>query len=193
MEMRRELFQDGPNRAPSTWGKAEEFEKIQRDDHLFFACCRPPKRKHSIPLTLLDPVFGKFLDDCKQSPVGAEDYFAASELQQAMCQFYNKEASRLLAFHEVLEKYGIKLHSRGVGATQFLTDGHLLKGDHPVIILEGKNEISQGTAEPTLQALLYYNALCKSGNVWRDKSSCHPCFAIVLAGRSYPHFQPLLY
>lgn len=44
-------------------GKPTEFAEVQKDPVTYYGCFRPPDREPKLPLTLLDPVFARFVDD----------------------------------------------------------------------------------------------------------------------------------
>ncbi|KAG1770119.1 hypothetical protein EV702DRAFT_1049446 [Suillus placidus] len=69
-----------------------------------------------------------------------------------MSSFYSDELTRMNVFRQVLRDYGIILNASMVGSTKCTTDGHLLStnGKFVQVIVEGKNEIGSGVAEPLL-------------------------------------------
>jgi hypothetical protein len=153
----------------------------------FYDCGRPAGREPAVPLTLLHPVFGHFVDDAKKIVPTREDYAIAHKLKQQMSDFYPKEGERRHKVCLALREYGIDINPGSIGASEYKTDGHILTADRPILIVELKNEIGWRGAEPFLQALLYYCIFCDEYNLWEDYSSCHPCLIIVLAGQSEPN------
>ena len=154
---------------------------------IFYGCSRPPSREPGLPLTLLHPVFGEFVDDAKTIAPTRNDYTAAHSLKQAMCDFYKDEAERRQEICRILQTYGIDIRPGAIGGSEYKTDGHVATLTHPKFILEIKNEIGSTGAEPSLQALLYYRVFCDQFGLWDDDSTCHPCLIAFLAGQSQPH------
>src|SRR5215475_8970058 len=77
----RDEFKTSSPRAPSQQGQTPAFEEMQKGD-LFIACGRPSNREADVPLTLLHPVFGRFVDDCQNTKLTAADYKVAKVLRE---------------------------------------------------------------------------------------------------------------
>jgi hypothetical protein len=153
----------------------------------FYGCNRPPTREPGLPLTLLHPVFGKFVEDAKMISPTRNDYVVAHDPSQSMCKFYINEATCLKEICRVLLDYGIPIQPGPIGASEDRTDGHVCTAICPKFILELKNEIGWKGAEPSLQALIdliYYRVFCHEYNLWDDVSTCHPCLIAFLVSRS---------
>jgi hypothetical protein len=52
--------------SPSQQAHPKAFEALQKNDETFFGCNRPPGREPNLPLALLHPVFGRFIDNTKR-------------------------------------------------------------------------------------------------------------------------------
>jgi hypothetical protein len=72
-------------------GQTPEFEELQKNDATFYACGRPLGREASVPLTLLHPIFGRFVDNCGKIILMCNDYNIASQLKEKMSEFYENE------------------------------------------------------------------------------------------------------
>ncbi len=179
--IRENIFKNR-RRTPSLEAQTPNFEKVQNDDVIYYGCNRPPTREPKVPLTLLHPVFGKFVDDCKEITPIAKDYACARELKMRMCSFYPNEGERRSDFIDIFNSYGIDIQPGHFGKSESRTDGHLLIKNHPKLVTELKNEIGWKGAEPSLEALVYYDAICRDKKLCGDVSTCHPCFIVFLAG-----------
>jgi hypothetical protein len=97
-----------------------------------------------------------------------------------MCLFFGTEDERRYSLCCLLREFAINVNPGPVAAKKCMTDGHVLHGKHPTLIQELKNEIGSLGAEPSLQALVYYDTFMRE--FWSDTSTCHPCFVIFVAG-----------
>ncbi|KAG5634798.1 hypothetical protein H0H81_000750 [Sphagnurus paluster] len=101
-----------------------------------------------------------------------------------MCSFYADEDTRRHQLCMLLNEFGFKVTPGNIGSLKESTDGHRMEGIHPLYIQELKNELTTGNAEPSFQALLYYQSFVDQFQLDKNSSSCHPCFIIYLLG---PH------
>jgi hypothetical protein len=181
-QRQRQHFKNRNVTSPSQQAQTADFQELQKDKATFYDCGRPADKEGRIPLTLLHPIFGQFVDEAKNIAPTRQDYATADQLRRDMCAFYSTEGKRRKQLCKILEEYGILIHPGNIGASQDSTDGHFCKRNHPMLIVELKNEIGWKGAEPFLQALLYYCVFCDQYNLWDDGSTCHPCLIIFLAG-----------
>jgi hypothetical protein len=182
-EVRKNIFSKTRKDSPSAQAETRAFAAIQQGD-TFYACNRPQAREPQLPLTLLHPVFGTFVDNCKQLTLTASDYDCAKSLKNVMCAFYGDEGARRKKFLEELKNHDIVAQAAHIGSTKCVTDGHVLVGDHPILIVEVKNEIGWKGAEPSLQGFAYYDSFVRENRLWEDFSTIHPCFLLFVAGMS---------
>lgn len=174
------------NRPPlSTLGQTQNFESHQENDKEYYGCCRPQNREPDLPLVLLDPVFAIFVDETKTAALTGEDYAIARSLRSTMCEFYDGEPDRASVLRKELQRYKIVLCPAQIGSSGCSTDGHKESNNRPVLITKVKNEIGLGTAEPSIQAMLYYDLFFSEDNLWTEVSSYHPCFIMFLAGKCW--------
>lgn len=169
------------SRPPSEQAKPSEFARTQKDD-AFFSCCRPEFKEHRLPLALLHPVFGNFIEDCKSVRLTSKDVVTARNLKTKMCQFYVNEHQRRADLNNILYEYGIPAKAGAIGSTKYETDGHIEHYGRPSLISEVKLEMcGSSNGEPSLQALLYYHCFVRENALWKDMSTS-PCFIIFVAG-----------
>ncbi|KAF9442762.1 hypothetical protein P691DRAFT_798029 [Macrolepiota fuliginosa MF-IS2] len=159
-----------------------KFQKIQESNKLHFGCARPPEREPPLPVALLHPVFGTFADDCKNAELNAGDHEFAMLLRRDMCNFYIDEGVRRHRLCTHLNKFGLEIAPGDIGSLKESTDGHIIEGTHPLCIQVIKNELTTGSAEPSFQALLYYQSFIEQFQLDKNSSTCHPCFIIYILG-----------
>ena len=131
---------------------------------------------------LLDEVFAKFDDDCRNIIPGAKAYRCAQLLKNQMSNFYDKEQDCTEALRLVLGRMGFPIDPGKVGDTEYITDGHFACTFHPVIIVEVKNEIGTGGADPFFQATEYYRHFIAYKGLWTFLDELFPCFIITVTG-----------
>src|SRR5262245_4986771 len=73
-QTRQKQNQRATVKPPSTAGMPKEFNKLQHGpEGPVFAFYRPPTAAPKIPITLLHPVFGQFVDDCQNHTPMVDD------------------------------------------------------------------------------------------------------------------------
>ncbi|KAG2068639.1 hypothetical protein BDR04DRAFT_1119621 [Suillus decipiens] len=127
---------------PSTTAKQNIFTTKQTESE--YLCGRPHGFEDPIAVTLLDPIFAQFMDNCRRHKITTEDSRFAAKLATVMSILYPDERHRMEAFRTMPQENGISLYAAAVGATGSITDGHLMAGKFVVVIYEGKNEIGHG-------------------------------------------------
>ncbi|KAG1717211.1 hypothetical protein EDB19DRAFT_1654662, partial [Suillus lakei] len=156
-----------------------------QDERQDYLCNRPHTVADPIPVTLLEPIFAKFVDDCQNHQPTVRDNDFVLQLSKTMSSFYPDELRRMDAFRKVLHDYGIILNASMVGSTKGTTNGHLLSinGKFVQVIAEGKNEIGGGGAEPFAEAMLYYRKFMEDlKNEIPNLRSVIPCIHIIVFG-----------
>ncbi|KAG1784738.1 uncharacterized protein HD556DRAFT_199681 [Suillus plorans] len=162
-------------RTPSAGATPSAFS-IKQDEQEYL-CNRPRRAADPIPVTLLEPIFAKFVDDCQNHQPTVCDNDFVWQLSQIMSSFHPDELTRMLVFRQVLRDY--------VGSTNFTTDGHLLStnGQFVQVILEVRNEIGSGATEPFAEAMLYYRKFMEDSKIEIVKlRSVIPCIHIIVFG-----------
>ncbi|KAI6030249.1 hypothetical protein EDC04DRAFT_3115486 [Pisolithus marmoratus] len=96
----------------------------QRDPqrHKAIPCGRPYRYEETIPTTLLHPVFGQFVDDCRKIEVTAEDNRFVERLATAMSALYDSEAERIQAVEMQFQSYHIHFTINETQTTGYLAD-----------------------------------------------------------------------
>jgi hypothetical protein len=147
-----------------------------------YLCNRPRTVAKSLPVTLLEPVFAAFVDDCQNYQPTVDDNNFVRQLSEEMSYAYPSELDRMKAFRQLLRNYAIILDA---SMTKFVTDGHLLShnGKFVQVISEGKNEIGSSSAEPFAQCMMSYRKFLKeSKNEIAGLRCVMPCIYIVVFG-----------
>ncbi|KAH7904758.1 hypothetical protein BJ138DRAFT_1018649 [Hygrophoropsis aurantiaca] len=182
---RRSIYlSQGDADPPSTGGKPSVFSKKQTKK--VYLCNRPSDAADALPVTLIEPIFGQFVDDYQKiAPTDTDNSFVL-ELSREMSSFHGDENRRMHKFRRMLSSYGITLHAASVGSTKCTSDGHLMVGKFVAAIVEGKNEIGSGIAEPFLEAIMYYRKFIEILHNPQDDiahlRSVVPCFHIIVFG-----------
>jgi hypothetical protein len=150
---------DLDGRAPSRDGAPREFKKLQsRKDGAMFAFYGPPSAVGSIPITLLDRVFGQFVHDRQNYTPTREDHQLVWKLSREMSDFHEKESDRMIKFRKSLAEYGIVLSASELeDGSGCKTDGDMRWKGLCYVVVEGKNLLGGGgVADAVFEALLYY-------------------------------------
>ncbi|KAG2052964.1 hypothetical protein BDR06DRAFT_1009092 [Suillus hirtellus] len=126
---------------PSAGAKPSAFSMKQ--DQQEYLCNHPHRATDPVPITLLEPIFAEFVDDCQKYEPTVYDNDFVLQLSEKMASFYPNELMQMNTFRQVLWDYGIILNASMVGSTRCTTDRHLLStnGQFVLMIIEGKNEI----------------------------------------------------
>ena len=163
-------------------GQQNEFSKLQADSVTAIHCNRPPHAMDVIPITLLHPVFGRFLDDIETCKLMAEDNALALNLSRVMADIYSAEEKWGSAIRGALHEVGITLVGTAIEATKYSTNGDLQYNWHHYVIAELKNEVGSLGAEPNAQAAAYYLKSMQKLTPQCPKSPL-PCFLLYVFGK----------
>ena len=119
-------------------------------------CNRPPFAFHPIPVTLLHPIFGQFVDDTERIEPTAKDNKLVRDLAYVMSSFHKNETKRGEKICDALTESGIQLVQTSIEGISYMTDGDMQHAGYRYIIAEMKNEIGSSGAEPYVQASMHY-------------------------------------
>jgi hypothetical protein len=137
----------------------------------------------STAIALLHPIFGEFVDDCKDCLITPKLAFFALELATEMCRLYTNGADRAQVFRDLIcNRLEIKLNATKVEGTELTTDGHASVGFHVYVNTEGKNEIGSTTADPYLRSAIHYHHNTRH-SVGQVQNSRFPCLHIYYFGK----------
>jgi hypothetical protein len=167
---------------PSDAARYPEFRKRQEAAGGPMIYCNRPPLASSIPVTLLHPILGKFVDECCSYIPTKEDNAFVLELSTEMSGFFDSEECRRTSFITMLEKHcHIQLIAGEVGKG-YRTDGHRLSGGCMDLLTEAKIELAGVPgAEPYFQGCVYYRESSKLRNA-KDFLSPLPCLLIFYCG-----------
>ncbi|KAL5537290.1 hypothetical protein ACEPAF_1113 [Sanghuangporus sanghuang] len=181
-------------KAPSSLTNEEVFRKTAGD----FVKMNRPFERHTIPIELLDPHFGKFKDNCSVPPEPWSQELLL-ELTSAACQWYDSETDRRSAILDVLNKSGIQMAAETINHTEYKTDGNCRVVVMPAAIRECKT--TTGINSAVFQSVGYYAQFLNNAKK-KIKQSRFPCVLFVDTGTlfglygciwtgKYIHVEPL--
>ena len=166
--------------APSS----QNFHKIQQ--HHRYLCHRPLDAEDPVPVTLLEPVFAQFVEDCQTHQPSDEDNDFVGMLSHQMSIIYDDELDRMAKFRKQLPSYGIELVTANGGSTRFARDSNLSVNKYAVVIAEGDSEVGTGGGDLFAQALVYYHRSLQQLDPDKSKiarlRTVFPCFHIIVFG-----------
>ena len=168
--------------APSSQGVPSTFRKLQANEEQRIYWNRPPSAAYSVPPTLLHPIFGEFMDDCLNHGTTPVDNSLVFSLWSKMSDYFPEEIGRVAALRTVLREHGINTSGTTLDNTKYTTDGDMQISGHRYVILEVKNEIASGSADPYSQAVSYYTHSTHPFAV-NKPGFRFPCFLITLFGK----------
>lgn len=179
---REALVKDLPIGAPSSLAVPARFAEFQRRDCEDRLACNRPASARSTPVTLLHPVFGQFIDDCKSHQPTSQDNVFVSELASFMSGFHSREVVRASEFRSLLyEHYQLKSEDADVRNITSSKDRHTGIGEHCFFITEPKDQVGSEGADPYLQAVLHY-ARMNRDLLSVELRSVLPCLQIYCFG-----------
>lgn len=172
-------------RSPSDGSKPSAFRETQGAKHTHIPCGRPRDPEELIPVTLLHPVFGQFVDDCQTGTMTEGDNQFCSKLANALSDLYTSEQGRAKALDVVFKDGHVYFNFlEKIPGTDYQMDASLsIDGADlpPYCIAEFKNEVGSSTSEPYMQAVAYYLEATKK-HASRQPKSTWPCVLLVVFG-----------
>ncbi|KAG2100178.1 uncharacterized protein F5147DRAFT_813356 [Suillus discolor] len=156
-----------------------------KQDQQEYLCNRPHRAADPLLVTLLEPIFTEFVDNCQNHQPTVRDNDFVLQLSEKMASFYPNELTRMNTFRQVLCDYSIILNASMVGLTGCTTDRHLLSTNRKFVqvIIEGKNKIGSGTAKPFVEAMLYYHKFMEDSKIEIARlRSFIPCIHVIVFG-----------
>jgi hypothetical protein len=174
--------------APSTGGNPQKFLNGQDKDGCI-PCNRPYGCPTALPLSLLHPTFGEFIDDAENYVPTSDDAKFLLAFVKAMTDIYEVEDDRKKTLLTVFNDH--KIHIKPTMIGRFTTDGDLYTGKFRFLIGEFKNEIGSKAAEPFFQAILYFLEATRE-LATRHLKSVLPCIILLIFG-SFSFLIPALF
>ena len=132
-----------------------------------------------MPLSLLHPVFGKYIDDAENYVPTSDDVQFLLAFVRAMANIYKFEDGRKDALLTLFNEHNIPVKSTMIG--RFTTDCDLSIGSFRFLIGEFKNEIGSKAAEPFFQAILYFLEATRKFAA-QNLNSVLPCIIVLIFG-----------
>jgi hypothetical protein len=141
-----------------------------------------------VPVTLLHPIFGQFIDECKEYKPTAIDNAFVLELSEAMSKVYPDEADRGKGIRQLFgDMYDIDFMQTVREGTTYTTDGdvgHNNDRNLSCALVEFKDDVGSKGAEPFMQSILYYLELTRA-RAPKMPNSVLPCMVINVFGLSH--------
>ena len=171
MEERATYLTKKSPETPSIGASPEKFSEMQKNDVYF--CHRPLAAYDLVPVTLLEPIFSQFVDDCRGYEPTGEDSCFVLELSRQMSHSYFSLKEQMETFRGLFSSYTATADS-----TQFVV------GKFLAAIAVGTNEIGTDNNDPFAQGLICYHQFIEQLDNSADKvtelRSVIPCFHIVV-------------
>ncbi|KAG8213489.1 hypothetical protein J3R82DRAFT_12028 [Butyriboletus roseoflavus] len=167
-------------KTPSGAAKPSSFRTRRADKEKRIPCGRPRSHEETIPLTLLHPVFGEFVDNCKTNKITPDDYTFAIDLTNTMSSLYDNEVARFQVVRGVFQQYGIHFTDSVVNG-KFVVDADMSTNGHRYVIAKFKDEVGSISAEPYFESILHYLESTKNAAVEFPWSPL-PCFLLAIVG-----------
>jgi len=176
---REEWTKNFPSQALSEMGKPKQFASHQRKAIQPFHFNRPPSTAATIPITLYEPIFAQFQDDCETYMPTQEDHTFVLNHSLSMSNFYDTEKLRAEQSRADMETYGLDFLLAEIG--NYCTDGDLRVNGFCYSLLEYKGEIGSTGAEPLFQAGWCYTEFTRK-LLHANWFSHLPCFILYAFG-----------
>jgi hypothetical protein len=155
--------------APSSGASPSEFAKTQKAHPTIF--WGRPYDQNGPPIVLFHNVFGQFLANYANAalPLPNDLYKKTQDLLARAANFYPNEESRNNAMAEALgEIFGEPMLPISYSQRKSCDGAWITMNQNQIayrVIFEGKKEICQNQAEPTLQGCMYYHGYWSQNNV----------------------------
>ena len=163
--------------APSNGGEPPMFVKDQGVECI--PCNRPYNSPAALPLSLLHPIFGQFVDDAEDYVPTSDDPAFFFKFVEAMAAIYNLEKERMEAVLKVFQDSAMDVKRTGIG--NYTTDGDMSYDKFRFAFFEFKNEVGSKGAEPFFQAILYYLEATR-GFAAQHSDSVLPSIIVLIFG-----------
>ena len=165
--------------APSNGGEPQTFLDRQDNADRYIPCNRPFGRPIALPLSLLHPIFGEYVDDADNCVPTPDDVQFLLAFVKAMANVYERESDRRKTILTIFDDHKIPIKPTMIG--DFTTDGDLSIGNYRFLIAEFKNEIGSKGAEPFFQSILYFLEATRK-LATRHVNSVLPCIIVLIFG-----------
>jgi hypothetical protein len=148
---------------------------------------RPRSAASPLSLAHYHPVFSNFMRDCESVLPGKRDYETATALADAMAGYYISEHARMHEIKKIFCDFGIQLSADDVfnmdlqKGSKYTVDALLKTPDgHPILLVEGNNEVGDSNGDAMYQACSYYYKIIYY--VANQKPGIFPAFLLTVVG-----------
>ena len=142
-------------------------------------CGRPCSFEETIPVMLLHPVFGQFIDDCHTITVTCDEGQLVDCLADVMSELHDDEYTCSQRVTTIFGDYG--LHIPTTRLNKYEVDGQMSINGNLYVIVEFKNEMGSTNSEAFCQAVSYYLEGTRT-KVPQYSGSVLPCLLLILCG-----------
>jgi hypothetical protein len=133
----------------------------------------------SIPVVLLHPIFGQFVDNCRDRVATPEDHKLVRILSSRMLESFRYETARRDAFISIMnENLGLQLFAIS-GTLDYMAGRHAVTKNGHVYMILPKNELGSGAGDSAFQTASYYSELVRG---CPKPESVLPCFHLYYGG-----------
>jgi hypothetical protein len=184
-DQRRRVIEDPLSHcSPSLFAQ----DQYRRLDQNRFAFNRPPLLE-TVPLAILDPIFGSFMEETDTLKPTAADNALVLALQKVMSTVYEDERTYCAEFREIIAKHypEVQLMAAEIGSTKYTSDGHLGVGPFLAALGEGKGWNNRG--DPEVQGVGYYAASVRHWFHKGDYPDRLPCIIMYFVGEYLDQFH----
>lgn len=182
------IYRKIKTRAPST---SAAIDRLRSNPDWPTLTINRPEGTQDLPITLLHPVFGRFLDECDSISPMRPDYTLALELSEHMRKSPEVEPQRVDGFNKIINGYldaPFALIPGLIPGSQDPSDGHAIVDNRLLILTAAKKEVGATGAEPLVQASYHYVEWGRKA-VGNHLNSVMPCLFIVYFGKDLSTFK----
>ncbi|KAF9535049.1 hypothetical protein CPB83DRAFT_226976 [Crepidotus variabilis] len=152
------------------------FQEHQSNPEACIPCDRPDKTR-AIPVTLIHPIFGTFVDECSSRIPTVEDMQLATSLIDVLSYVHSSQVSRHKGMRRIFEDADIHFLPAELGP--YTTGGEIVVKNFRSSIAQFGDEIGYTGSEPYYQAILYY---LESTRAFEHLHSVFPCIFVLIFG-----------
>jgi hypothetical protein len=146
-----------------------------------FALNRPPLPE-TLPLAILDPIFGSFMEETDTHIPTAADNALVLELRKVMSTVCDDERTFCYEFRSIVMKHypDVQFMAARIGSSNYTSRGHLSVGKF--IPAVGQGRLWNGHGDPEVQASGYYIASLQQWFPRGDYPERLPCIITYFVG-----------
>lgn len=140
-----------------------------------------PRGTEDLPVTLLHPAFGQFLDDCDAIVPTHLDYDFALRLSDHMRGFPWDDDVRIRKFNDLVSSYlgaRFKLVRETLPSTAYASDGHAIVDGRLLVLAAAESKAGAKRADPFVKASYFYVQWSRLGERSARSESFRPAVLV---------------